>query len=231
MLALGGKSWPAAGATSLGYDLARRLGLAVTALAPGLVPLVLGRGWEWAGLAGVSCRARLACAGGSAAGDLLLTHAGLSGPAALDISLFWEKGQPLALDLLPDADLEEMLREAPGKAKVRNLLARRLPERLAAAACGDLGEARVADLSRENRAELRSRVCARELRPRGVAGWDAAEVTRGGVDCAGISSKSMEARTVPGLHVVGELLDVTGRLGGFNLLWAFASGRAAGESF
>lgn len=230
VLALGGRSWPAAGASSLGYELARRLGLEVTALAPGLVPLVMGRNWEWAGLSGVSCRAWLGCAGGDACGDLLLTHAGLSGPAALDISLFWEKGQALTLDLLPGTDLDELLCAAPGKAKVRNLLARLLPGRLAAAACGDLGEARVADLSKEKRAELRARVAARVLHPRGTAGWDAAEVTRGGVDCAAISSKTMEARAVPGLHVVGELLDVTGRLGGFNLLWAFASGRAAGES-
>jgi len=230
VLALGGKSWAAAGATSFGYELARRLGLGVTPLAPGLVPLVMGRGWEWAGLSGVSCRARLACAGGEAVGDLLVTHAGLSGPAALDISLFWEKGQALALDLLPGADLDGLLRAAPGKAKVRNLLARTLPERLAAAACGDLGDLRVGDLSRERREELRRRIAARELHPRGTAGWATAEVTRGGVDCAAVSSKTMEARAVPGLHVVGELLDVTGRLGGFNLLWAFASGQAAGES-
>jgi len=230
VLALGGRSWSKAGASSLGYALARSLGLEVTALAPGLVPLVLGRGWEWAELAGLSCRARLSCARGAAEGDLLVTHAGLSGPAALDISLFWDKGEPLLLDLLPGREVEEALRGAPGKAKVRNVLARLLPERLAARACGDLGELRVGDLSRERMRELRARVSARELHPRGTAGWDAAEVTRGGVDCAGISSKTMEARTVPGLHVVGELLDVTGRLGGFNLLWAFASGHAAGES-
>lgn len=229
VLALGGRSWASAGASSLGYELARGLGLGVTPLAPGLVPLVMGRGWEWAGLSGVSCRARLACAKGSATGDLLVTHAGFSGPAALDISLFWDKGQALSLDLLPGTDLDELLRGAPGKAKVRNLLAKALPERLAAAACGDLGELRVGDLSKERRAELRRRIAARELHPRGTAGWTAAEVTRGGVDCAGISSKTMEARAVPGLHVVGELLDVTGRLGGFNLLWAFASGKAAGD--
>jgi hypothetical protein len=229
VLALGGKSWTTAGATPFGYDLARRLGLGVTPLAPGLAPLVMGRGWELSALSGVSCRARLSCAGGRAEGDLLFTHAGFSGPAALDISLFWEKGQALVLDLLPGSDLEALLRAAPGKAKVRNVLARTLPERLAVAVSGDLGELRVGDLPKEKVRELRARICARELHPRGTAGWDAAEVTRGGVDCAGISSKSMEARTVPGLHVVGELLDVTGRLGGFNLLWAFASGHAAGE--
>lgn len=230
VLALGGKSWARAGASSFGYDLAQRLGLAVTALAPGLVPLVMGRGWEWAGLSGVSCRARLSCPGGGAEGDLLVTHAGLSGPAVLDISMHWRPGQPLVLDLLPNEDLEALLRASPGKAKLRNALARRLPERLAAAACGDLGDLRVADLSREKMRELRARVAARELHPRDTAGWDAAEVTRGGVDTAGISSKTMEARDTPGLFVAGELLDVTGRLGGFNLLWAFASGHAAGES-
>ena len=230
VLALGGKSWPSAGATAWGYQLARNLGLGVTPLAPGLVPLVLGRGWAWSDLSGVSCRARLSCAGGSAVGDLLLTHAGLSGPAALDISLFWEKGQALSLDLLPGLDLEELLRAAPGKAKVRNLLARHLPERLAGAASGDLGELRVGDLSRDKARELRTRICAWELHPRGTAGWETAEVTRGGGDGAAVSSKRLEARTGPGLHVVGELLDVTGRLGGFNLLWAFASGHAAGMS-
>ncbi|MEW5772813.1 MAG: aminoacetone oxidase family FAD-binding enzyme [Thermodesulfobacteriota bacterium] len=230
VLALGGKSWPRAGATPFGYEAARRLGLEVTPLAPGLVPLVLGRGWEWSGLSGVSCRALLSCARGGAEGDLLFTHAGISGPAALDASLFWEKGEPLVLDLLPGQDLERILRAAPGKAKARNVLARLLPERLAAAVCGDLGEARVGDLSKEGVRELLARVSARRLLPRGTAGWDAAEVTRGGVDTAAISSKTMEARNAPGLHVVGELLDVTGRLGGFNLLWAFASGRAAGES-
>jgi len=230
VLALGGKSWPSLGATGLGYALAKGFGLGLTELRPGLVPLTAGP--ELAGfcreLAGVSLPVRLAAAPETVAGDLLFTHRGISGPAVLDASLAWTPGQTLSIDLLPDLDLEERLAEA-GRLEIQNALARVLPKRLAGALCRLLDvSGPVAGLSPKRRRALAGRLAAFPFAPAGTEGWAKAEVTRGGVATGEISSKTLEATGVPGLYVIGELLDVTGRLGGFNLHWAFASGFAAG---
>lgn len=229
VLALGGKSWPGLGATEGGYVLAKRFGLGVTGLRPGLTPLLARP--EMAGfcreLAGVSLPVRL---GGpcDVAGDLLFTHKGISGPAVLDASLFWQTGQSLAIDLLPGIDLEAALAEAE-RLEIKNALARLLPKRLATSLCQHLGlSGTVAGLSHKTRRELAARLAAFPFTPAKAEGWAKAEVTLGGVDTAGVSSKTLEAAAVPGLYVIGELLDVTGRLGGFNLHWAWASGFAAG---
>lgn len=231
VLALGGRSWPGLGASNLGYDLARSFGLAVTALRPGLVPLTAGPQARdvCRELAGVSLPVRLAgpCA---VEGDLLFTHTGISGPAVLDASLFWREGQTLAIDFLPGLDLEAALATA-GRLDIKNALARHLPKRLAASLCQAFGlTGPVAGLSPKGLRGLADRLGAYPFKPSGTAGYAKAEVTLGGVDTAGISSKTLEATAVPGLYVIGELLDVTGRLGGFNLHWAWASGQAAGRS-
>ena len=229
VLALGGQSWPGLGATDFGYALAGRFGLEVTPLRPGLTPLLAGPDLAemCRELSGVSLPVRLTgpC---EAAGSLLFTHKGVSGPAVLDASLFWRNG-PIAIDFLPGVDLEAALAEAP-RLEIKNALARLLPKRLAGAVCDKLGLAGpVAGLSQKARLELAQKLAAFPFTPARAEGYAKAEVTIGGVDTAAISSKTMQAAGVPGLFVVGELLDVTGRLGGYNLHWAYASGFAAGE--
>ena len=229
VLALGGKSWPGLGATDFGYALARRFGLGVTPLLPGLTPLLAGPDMAamCRDLSGVSLPVRLSgpC---EAAGSLLFTHKGVSGPAVLDASLFWRQG-PIAIDFLPGSDLEAILAETP-RLEIKNALARALPKRLALAVSDKLGlTGPVAGLSPKARQELGQKLAAFPFAPAKAEGFAKAEVTIGGVDTAAVSSKTMEAASVPGLYVVGELLDVTGRLGGYNLHWAYASGFAAGE--
>jgi len=231
VLALGGQSWPALGATGLGYALARRFGLAVTPLRPGLVPLTAGPDMAdlCRELAGIALPVRLTVGTTTVAGDLLFTHRGLSGPAVLDASLAWTPGTELRIDFLPGVDVAAHLAGA-GKQEIHNALAGLLPRRLAGALCRHLGlSGPVAGLSPKRQRALADRLAAFPCTPAGTAGWTKAEVTAGGVATDGISSKSLEATGVPGLYVIGELLDVTGRLGGFNLHWAFASGFAAGD--
>ncbi|MHC1789937.1 BaiN/RdsA family NAD(P)/FAD-dependent oxidoreductase [Solidesulfovibrio sp.] len=228
VLALGGKSWPGLGATDFGYALARGFGLGVTPLLPGLTPLLAGPDMAalCQDLSGVSLPVGLSgpC---DAAGSLLFTHKGVSGPAVLDASLFWRHG-PIAIDFLPGVDLEAVLAETP-RLEIKNALARVLPKRLAGAICDKLALAGpVAGLSPKARRELAHKLAAFPFTPARAEGYAKAEVTIGGVDTAAVSSKTLEATRIPGLYVVGELLDVTGRLGGYNLHWAYASGFAAG---
>jgi predicted Rossmann fold flavoprotein len=231
VLALGGKSWPALGATDFGYALARGFGLGVTELRPGLTPLLAPP--ELAGfcreLAGVSLPVRISgpCEVG---GELLFTHKGISGPVVLDASLFWRKGETLAIDLLPGVELEAALADA-GRLDIKNALARHLPKRLAAGLCQRLGlTGPVAGVPKKALRELAAQIAAFPFLPAKAEGYAKAEVTLGGVDTAAISSKTLEATKRSGLYVIGELLDVTGRLGGFNLHWAWASGFAAGAN-
>ncbi|MGE4552944.1 MAG: NAD(P)/FAD-dependent oxidoreductase [Desulfovibrionaceae bacterium] len=238
VIALGGPAWPRLGGSDLGHRLARAFGLAVTEVRPGLAPLPApaAEAEFCRSLSGVSLPVRLFGEGGDRSaegseGDLLFTHSGISGPAVLDASLWWRPGRALSLDLLPGAGpvLETALAEAPRR-ELRTLLAARLPRRLALALCerhgwggapAALGPRALADLDRT--------LHGLAFTPAGPPGWDRAEVTLGGVDTAGLSSKTLEAKGAPGLFLTGEVLDVTGRLGGFNLQWAFASGFAAGQ--
>ena len=230
VLALGGKSWPGLGATDLGYRLAQSFGLDVTPLRPGLVPLLAGADLLplCRDLAGVSLPVRLSgpC---DIQGEMLFTHKGVSGPAVLDASLFWREGDTLTIDWLPGRDPEEILADA-GRQDIKNALARHLPRRLAASLCQHQNlSGPAAALSPKTRRELAATLAAFPFTPARTAGYAKAEVTLGGVDTGRISSKTLAASDVPGLYVIGELLDVTGRLGGFNLHWAWASGFAAGE--
>ncbi len=233
VLATGGLSIPKMGATGFAHDIAKKFGLGVTEIRPGLVPLVFaGEQWAWMqGLSGVSFNA-VATAGKAAFQEAaLFTHRGLSGPAILQISSYWHGGA-IRLDMLPGTDAYEFLLErkaARPKAELKTVLAELLPARLAHNLLQPpLGNHVIGDMPNKalkNTAETINRFA---LHPSGTEGFAKAEVTLGGVDTAGLSSKTMEALGVKGLYVIGEAVDVTGWLGGYNFQWAWSSGFAAG---
>jgi predicted Rossmann fold flavoprotein len=235
VVATGGLSIPKLGATGLGYELARQFGLAVIEPRPALVPLTLG-GDEagWSELAGVAAEVVAATGGAKFREKMLVTHRGLSGPAVLQASSYWRPGEALVLDFAPgvtaQAGLLGALRQLGAKrdlAAVKQALRTVLPQRLAnylAEAGGPKGWSNAA-------LEACERGLRRwELHPVGTEGFEKAEVTAGGVDTRGLQARTMEARTVQGLFFIGEVVDVTGQLGGFNFQWAWASGVAAGKS-
>ena len=232
VIATGGLSVPKIGATPFAYKVAEQFGLAVVPPRPGLVPLafapdVLAR---YGDLSGVAVEAEVSCNGARFRENLLFTHRGLSGPAILQISSYWDGRTQLSIDLLPGADAAEWLSaEASSPMQLPNLLAQRLPRRLAQQWCA----AHDVVVPVRQLGAKRLRDCAAGLHdwrvlPSGTLGYQKAEVTVGGVDTRGLSSKTMEALAVPGLHFIGEALDVTGWLGGYNFQWAWASGHAAG---
>ncbi|MFC6688230.1 BaiN/RdsA family NAD(P)/FAD-dependent oxidoreductase [Jhaorihella thermophila] len=233
VLASGGKSIPKMGATGLAYDIARRFGLTVTETRPALVPFTFPRG-RFAPLAGVSLPVRLSNPRASFDEALLFTHRGLSGPAVLQLSSFWREGEEIHVNLIPGLDLFETLRAAratAGRRALKTELARHLPARLVDFLAPDLKIAgRLADQSDARLRALAGALSDWRLRPSGTEGWRTAEVTLGGVDTNGLSSRTMEAKTVPGLFVIGEAVDVTGWLGGYNFQWAWSSGHAAGAA-
>ncbi len=231
VIATGGLSIPKVGATAFGYDVAKHFGLKICKTRPGLVPFVLDQR-DRAGyceLAGVSADVAATAGGQTFREHFLITHKGLSGPAILQISSYWRPGEPIHIDLAPGVDVTEPVRQA----RVRNAAAMRssfsalLPARLAT---------RWLDLnapskwSNEALQDFEARVHDWQLTPADTEGYEKAEVTTGGVDTNELSSKSMESLKVPGLFFVGEVVDVTGHLGGFNFQWAWASGAAAGQA-
>jgi predicted Rossmann fold flavoprotein len=235
VVATGGKSIPKMGATGLGYDIARQFGLGVTQTRPGLVPLTFEVGMleRLKPLAGVAVDARVA--NGKTAFDeaMLFTHRGLSGPAILQISSYWREGGEVEIDMAPGVDMFEALRSARashGRQAVQTVLSQHLPKRLAQLVCethaalGNVGDASDKVLKGVADAVNRWRV-----KPVGSEGYRTAEVTCGGVDTAGLESKTMAAKTVPGLYFIGEVVDVTGWLGGYNFQWAWATGWSAGQ--
>lgn len=235
VVSTGGPAWPQIGATDMGYHIARQFGHAVTPPRPVLAPLVMPPQWPLHGLAGIALPARVTVNDASFTLPLLFTHRGISGPAALQASCRWRPGAPVEIDFLPDARLDERLR-APehGKLLVRTLLGRLLPDRLAERLTPPdspgVAERKVAELSRTARDALHRAVHAHAVVPAGTEGMRKAEAAAGGVRVDRISSRSMESGLRPGLFFTGEVLDVTGQLGGYNLHWAWASGKAAGES-
>ncbi|MBU1247911.1 MAG: NAD(P)/FAD-dependent oxidoreductase, partial [Proteobacteria bacterium] len=233
VLALGGPSWPQIGATDLGFKLAKNFGLKVVPPRPALVPLTLP-GTELdlcRALSGVSLPARLTCGPASELGDLLFTHKGLSGPVVLQLSSRWTRGREVVVDLLPDQGVEGLLEAARGeKMQLKTLLGQHLPSRLPPALLGNaLAETVVNQLGGGQVKEIAQRLHEWRVVPSGTEGYAKAEVTAGGVDTRGFSSKTMEANDVPGLYAIGEVLDVTGRLGGYNLQWAWSSAFAAAQ--
>jgi len=232
VVATGGLSIPKIGATSFGYDLARQFGLAIRAPWPGLVPLVLSEQdcSHHCDLAGVSAEVIASCAGQQFREKMLITHRGLSGPAILQISSYWKKPQPILIDLAPEREVTAAFRDAKTprnlsvlRAELRKFLPQRLADRwLDAHAPTSWTNQALADLERQMHAWV--------ISPAGTEGYEKAEVTAGGVDTDELSAKTMETRKVPGLFFIGEVVDVTGHLGGFNFQWAWASGAAAGRA-
>ncbi|WP_395700698.1 NAD(P)/FAD-dependent oxidoreductase [Aquabacterium sp.] len=237
VVATGGLSIPKIGASDFGYRLARQFGHRIVETRPALVPLTFDAA-DWAPfvpLAGVALEVGIATGSGRAAGhfteDLLFTHRGLSGPAVLQISSYWRPGEPLQIDLGPGQDLAAVLREAKlhSRRQLGNELAQHLPQRLSATwlslqqlpAERPMPELRDRDLER-----LAQSLAQWRLLPSGTEGYRKAEVTAGGVDTRELDSRSMESRRQPGLHFIGEVVDVTGWLGGYNFQWAWASAAA-----
>ncbi|MBY0338667.1 MAG: NAD(P)/FAD-dependent oxidoreductase [Acetobacteraceae bacterium] len=236
VLATGGLSIPKMGATGLSHDIARRFGLPLVAPRPGLVPLTFAdQALElMRPLAGVALDS-VARAGKAAFREaMLFTHRGLSGPAILQASSYWREGGPLTLDLLPEKDAAALLlgaKRARPKAEARTALAEWLPARLAQAlAATELPPRPMGDIADAELRRVAALLKGWTLTPSGTEGYAKAEVTLGGVDTRALSSQTMMAREVPGLFVVGEAVDVTGWLGGYNFQWAWSSGWAAGEA-
>ncbi|NKX44673.1 NAD(P)/FAD-dependent oxidoreductase [Roseicyclus persicicus] len=236
VLATGGKSIPKMGATGLAYDIARQFGHGLTETRPALVPLTFDEAQKavFAGLAGTAVDTRIACNGTAFDEAMLFTHRGLSGPAVLQVSSYWREGDALHVRLRPDLDLYAQLRarrtEAGAKA-VTTALAEILPKKLAqhlAAAWGLQGT--LADQSDAALRALADRLADWTLTPTSSEGYRTAEVTLGGVATDRVSSRTMESALVPGLFVIGEALDVTGWLGGYNFQWAWSSAVAAGRA-
>ena len=237
VIATGGLTVPAIGATPFGYRVAGQFGLAVVPPKPALVPLSLAPETlaRYGDLSGVSIDAEVSCRGARFREAILFTHRGLSGPAILQASSYWQDGpaaDPLHVNLLPGVDIRAWFAEhRRSKALPATLLAQRLPKRFAVAWCDAHGFVKpVAELPDRSIGEAARRLGDWSVHPSGTLGYNKAEVTLGGVDTRGLSSKTMEAIAVPGLFFIGEVVDVTGHLGGFNFQWAWASGRAAGEA-
>jgi hypothetical protein len=235
VVATGGLSIPSMGATGFGYELARQFGHAVRPTRAGLVPLTLsGKHQEhYADLAGVALPVEARCGRQAFRGGLLFTHRGVSGPAILQISSYWQPGEALQLDLLPERDAAGWLpaqRTARPQAELKTVLADVLPKRLAQRLCElDLGNRPMRQYREAELAAVGARLNDWPLTASGTEGYRTAEVTLGGVDTDGLSSSTLQSKLVPGLYFIGEVVDVTGWLGGYNFQWAWASGHAAGE--
>lgn len=232
VVATGGLSYPNLGATDLGFRLARQFGLTVVPPRPALVPLTFDRhSLHWGELAGLSVDAVVECNGRRFRGSVLFTHRGLSGPAALQASSYWRAGDPISLALSPETDFGRVFGERRAqRVELRSALARHLPKRLADKWCEHRALTRpMNQYSAKELDRIATELQRWTLVPAGTEGYAKAEVTAGGVDTRELSSKTMESRRRPGLYFVGEVADVTGRLGGFNLQWAWSSGFAAGR--
>ena len=234
VIATGGLSYGKLGASGFGIDVAKQFGLNVVPFLPALVPFLFpGRAQAaFKELAGISLPAALTCGGKRCDGSILFTHRGLSGPAALQASLYWTPGEPLLIDLLPNTDiLAVLMARRRSRMELRTLLAEHLPKRLAEAWCGMMAESKPLDQTSDKELkDVAKGLHAWSVLPKGTEGYDTAEVTAGGVDTDELSSKTMESKKVPGLYFIGEVVDVTGELGGYNLHWAWASGFAAGQA-
>ncbi len=245
VIATGGLSIPKIGATDFGYRIATQFGLPLIEARPGLVPLTFdGPSWEaFAPLAGIALEVEVSTGSGKGKHakralfreDLLFTHRGLSGPAILQISSYWEPGTPIVVNLLPEMDVAEELigSKTTVKKQLGNVLTQWLPTRLVDGlllADGLAPDARLADMPDARLRKLGDAINRWAIVPTGSEGYRKAEVTLGGVDTRALSQQTMMAKDVPGLYFIGEAVDVTGWLGGYNFQWAWASGYVAGQS-
>jgi predicted Rossmann fold flavoprotein len=236
VVACGGKSIPKMGATGFAYRIAEQFGLSVTETRPALVPLTLEPNLlaSLSDLSGVAVDADIAHGKTHFREAMLFTHRGLSGPSILQISSYWREGDEIVLALQPDLDFAEILKSAKrdnGRQQVQTVLAQHLPKRLAQYLAETHGlERPLADLADKALVALSEQIRAWRLKPAGSEGYRTAEVTLGGIDTRHLDSRTLQAKDVPGLFFIGECVDVTGWLGGYNFQWAWASGHAAGES-
>jgi len=234
VIATGGPSIPKMGATGFAYDVARRFGLKVIEPRPALVPLTLGGDDVlFRDLSGVATEVVATAGQGRFREAALFTHRGLSGPAILQVSSYWRGGEAVTIDFLPDREAGWLLAEkrARPRATLRSALGQGLPDRLAETLAERLAlSGNLADLPDKALAAAEAQLAGWTFRPNGTEGFAKAEVTIGGVATDGLSQKTMEAKTVPGLHFIGEAVDVAGWLGGYNFQWAWASAVACGEA-
>jgi predicted Rossmann fold flavoprotein len=234
ILATGGLSIPKMGATGFAHDVARRFGLGIVKPRPGLVPFT-AMGAEapfYESLAGVAADAVVGLGKRRFKEAVLFTHRGLSGPAILQISSYWREGESIEIDLVPEIDVDSYLkdrRQSRAKAELKTVLGEILPQRLAQTFASDHAGG-MANLPDRQIAALTASIKRFRMTPAGTEGWAKAEVTLGGIDTGSLSSKTMEARDVPGLYAIGEAVDVTGWLGGYNFQWAWSSGWCAGQA-
>ena len=237
VIATGGLSIPKMGATGFGYGIARQFGLNVFDTRAGLVPFTFtGAVQEMATrLSGVSTGASVSTGGASFSEDILFTHRGLSGPAILQASSYWRPGEDIEIDLLPGSDANEILlaaRASQPRSQLRTVLSSHLPRALVLELqdlfWADYAEVPLGEIGNDSLSDIAANLQRWRLKPAATEGYRTAEVTLGGVDTSELSSKTMEARKQPGLYFIGEVVDVTGHLGGFNFQWAWSSGHAAG---
>ncbi|TXI41798.1 MAG: NAD(P)/FAD-dependent oxidoreductase [Nitrosomonas sp.] len=238
VIATGGLSIPQIGASAFGYQIANQFGIPVTTLRPGLVGLTFAtedfHGFK--GIPGVSLDAEVSCGGATFRENILFTHRGLSGPAILQISSYWQPGEALHINLLPQQDSQKILfTYRQSGMELSTVMTRYLPKRFVQAWCGvifaQLGLV-IKPVNQYRDVELRQIATALhdwQITPSGTVGYKKAEVTLGGIDTRELSSRTMESRSVPGLYFIGEVVDVTGQLGGFNFQWAWSSGYVAGQ--
>ena len=236
VIATGGLSIASLGATDFGYRIARQFGLRIEETRPALVPLILTGEMQrqLTSLSGVSIDALVSCQAAEFRENILITHRGLSGPAILQISSYWQPGEPVSINLLPEQDVLEILtRSSSGDSsgiELANLLSRYLPRRFAEIWCELYAASRPLKQYNESQlGDIARQLHKMQLTPAGTEGFKKAEVTAGGVATTELSSRTMEARRLPGLYFIGEVVDVTGQLGGYNFQWAWASGYAAGQ--
>jgi len=235
VIASGGLSIPSMGSSPFGYRIAEQFGIHVWPPSAGLVPLTLQpeEKQRLAPLSGIAVEASVETGGQAFRENVLFTHRGLSGPAILQASNYWQPAQPLTIDWLPGSEIDTLLesaRQSNPRQQLKTLLGRLLPARLVAALLpAPLLERQLAQLGKAHLETLRQQLHRWRITPGGTEGYRTAEVTRGGVDCDAVSSRTMESKAVPGLYFIGEVLDVTGWLGGYNFQWAWASGWCAGQ--
>lgn len=236
VVATGGLSIPKIGASKFGYDLARQFDIPVIETRAGLVPLTFQADFlaRCKALSGVSVEAVVSCGKTEFAEGLLFTHRGLSGPSILQISSYWREGEEITVNFAPSCDAFATLKAHKAdqpKQDIKTAAANLLPARVAESFCSLAGlEGRIADQSDKKLRRLAELIHNLRVKPSGTEGYRTAEVTLGGVDTHAVSSKTMEAKTQPGLYFIGEVLDVTGHLGGFNFQWAWSSGYVAGQN-
>lgn len=237
LIATGGMSYPSVGATDFGMRLAKQFTLKTVKSRPALVSLSFCKndGMDWSGLSGLSLPARISIGKKSFEEDLLFTHQGFSGLGIFQASLYWEEGMPVQIDFMPDVNAFELLksrRQVKDKKQIATALSEKMPQRLAQRFAGTIPVEKrnlpLTELSDKIFTTLAANLNAYSFIPSATGGWDKAEVTKGGVDTTELFSTTMACRKVPNLYFAGEVMDVTGELGGFNLHWAWASGTVAG---